>query len=137
VQRCRAFLVRAASGVDERAAQRDQRLGDDLGVVDVSRGRHCAAHAVETGLDRAGGKCRLAGLDLCQHCRTPRHARRYRHLRRGSRRVERRTRFGPQLGPEELGACLHATRCSREIARCSQAANEQDVCILLVGVEPD
>jgi hypothetical protein len=49
--------------VDEGAAQRDQRSGEELGIVDVPGGRDGAPHAVETGLDRAGGERRFAGFD--------------------------------------------------------------------------
>jgi hypothetical protein len=137
VQRCRAFLVRAAGGVDERSAQGNQRTGEDLGIVGVPSYCHGAPHSMETCLERAGGERRLAGLHLCQHCCPPRDAKRNRHLRRGSRRVKSRTRFDPQLGPEQLGTRLNVTRCSPGIARRSQTPNEQDVGVLLVGVEPD
>jgi hypothetical protein len=71
VQRSRTFLVRTARRVNECTAQRHKRLGEERDIVDVSSGRNCTPHAMETGLDRTGGKRRLAGLQLRQHCGTP------------------------------------------------------------------
>ena len=131
-----AFLVRAACRVDERAPERDQRPREELAVVDASSGRDGAAQTVETGFDRAGGERGLAGLDLRPHCRAPRDTSHNRHLGGGSRRAKSSSRLDAQLASEELGACLDVTRRSLGIARDTQAADEQDVGVLLVGVEP-
>lgn len=92
---------------------------------------------MQTGLDGPGGKRCLTGLDLRQHLRTPRDATRDHHLGCSSRRAKSRSWLDAEVALEELGACLHATHRSVGIARRTQAANEQDMGVLVVWVEAD
>jgi hypothetical protein len=53
--------------VDERAAQRYERPGQGLAVVDLPGGRDGAPKALDTRLDRSGGEGGFAGFDLRQN----------------------------------------------------------------------
>jgi hypothetical protein len=60
----RALLVATADGVDQRAAEGDQRLAPQAGVAAGLGVGGSAAQAVDAGLDGAGGDGRPAGVEL-------------------------------------------------------------------------
>ena len=128
-------MPRAA--VNERSPERDQRLGEELAIIDAPSGRHGPAQAVETGFDRAGSERRLTRLDLRTYCRPPRNAALKRDLGGVGGCAKRSGRIDAQLASEELGAHRDVTRRSLGISPDTEAADEQDMRVLLVGVEPD
>ena len=97
----------------------------------------CPSNALHAGLDRPGGEGRLAGLDLRQHRGSPGDARLGRNLGRDGRRAQSRARLASELGAEALRAGLDVTRGRLVVAGRAQAADEEDVGVLVVRVEPD
>jgi hypothetical protein len=65
VQSRRTFLVVTASGVDERAAESNQRSCKELAVIGAASSRDGGPHVLDPGFDGPGSECCLAGLDLC------------------------------------------------------------------------
>ena len=134
VQGRRTLLVGAASGVDERAAQRDERPREELAIVDPPCSGDGAAHAVDARLDRAGGERRFPGLELREDLRSSRDAR-VRQLNAwaaacsaglGSTPSSRRNISAHDVDPAR-GASWSPCR--------TQAAHEEDVGVLVVRVE--
>ena len=97
--------------------------------------RDGAPHALNAGLDRAGGERGLARLNLhldrCSAGDTCLVSR-LRSLRGGA---QRGARIDAQLAAEELRTGLHSPRRARLVARGIQAADEQDVGVLVEGDE--
>ncbi len=131
VERGGALLVRAAGGVDKRAAERDERARQELEVVEPPGRGDRLAHPLDARLDGSRAERRLARLDLRKHGGSPRDAdlRSFRHRGRGA---ERGGRVDAQLAEQE--------RCRRRrpalgrfvITRDVQAANEEDVGVLVI-----
>lgn len=71
------------------------------------------------------------------HVRAPRDAAGDRHLGGDGRCTKRGGWLDAELSLEELGGHLHLTRRGIRVARCTQTPDQEDMGVLVVGVEPN
>ena len=104
-------------------------------VVPAGRGDR-PAQPGDAGLGGAGVHGGQAGLDEDVHRRRPGDARPDRGERLRGRRGEGRARLDPELQPKQLGAGRHLALRGVGVAGGPQAADEEDVRVLVVRIQP-
>ena len=133
----RAFLIRSARGVHERAAERHECLGEELAIADIASGCDCLAHPLDAGFDRPRPEGRLACLEDGKDGGSPRDPLAGRGRVLGDGGAQRGCRVEAELSAKELRARGDVAGRGLVVAACAQAAHEQDVGVLVVGVQPD
>ena len=134
VQHRRPLLVAAADRVDERRAERGERLREQGGVADAARLGARLAQARDARLDGAGVERGAAGGELADRRGAVAGPG---HVLLGGRAPHARVGRTPQLAPEAQLAGVRVLARRGAVARPREAAHEQLVRALVVRVERD
>ena len=134
----RAFLIRSARRVHKGAPERHECLGEELAIADIASGCDCLAHPLDTGFDRPAPRAPPRLPRGWQGRRpAPRLACRRGDVYSATAARERGCRVDAQLAPKELRARGDVARGRFVVAARAQTADEQDVGVFVVGVQPD
>ena len=135
VQRRGAFLVAAARGVHERAAQGDARPGSQCAIAGGIGLDDGPPQALQPGIERAGADRRLSRLDLRDRRGAADRGARGRRGRAGAQgRVEGRTRPHAEFALEQFAAGSGLARRADAVASRGQAPHKQCLVVLVQRV---